>query len=239
MEYNSVLAPIPQNFKRLLHNRSNLPHQVSFSELVMTKPNPSRYLSQISRNQLSDHDGCQEAWQNDLNETIDDRTWNNVLTDVYLLTNLEYLRWFQYRLIHCLIVTNVHHNKFDLNCSILCTFCQNAPETVLHLFMECHLVQIFWHNLEKWIKYIFKISVTFNKTTIILNNYNGQGRNMVNMFVLVAKQYIYATKCNQTNLKFIGFSKKLVQTHSIEKSVAIRQDKLKKHEHKWYLFHNI
>lgn len=137
MDYNALLAAIPRSYRDLL--RSNVTHLpgMTLVEKAMSKKNPAKYLSQLTRNQIIDIDGCQTAWRNDLDDNIDDTMWDNIIVDVHVLTNLDYLRWFQYRLVHRILTTNVRRSKYDSNCTDECTFCGQCPETIIHLFIEC------------------------------------------------------------------------------------------------------
>lgn len=90
--------------------------------------------------------------------------------------------------------------------------------------------------MQKWIKYIFKITIEFDPQMILFHQYRGQGRLMINMMILVAKQYIYSAKCLNQTINFMQYSQRLAKVYSLEKSVAIRQDKENKHNKKWYLY---
>lgn len=46
------------------------------------------------------------------------------------------------------------HNIVGIVYSTLCNFCQPTPETVEHIFVNCHLVKKNWIALNKWTIYI-------------------------------------------------------------------------------------
>ena len=54
---------------------------------------------------------------------------------------------FQYNFIHRNIATNKYLLKCSLGASSLSTFCNMAVESINHLFLECHLIQHFLHNV--------------------------------------------------------------------------------------------
>lgn len=202
----------------------------------MSKIKPSRFLSQLVRNQIQDSDACILVWENDLKITIDENQWNNILTDIYLLTNIDYLRWFQYRIVHKILITNVHRNKYDANISDRCQFCHALPETVLHILIQCPIVKRFWTAFQRWLKYIFDIVFEIDEYNIVFNAYSGIGKLIVNTMILVAKQYIYSAKCKNEIPKFIQFVPKISQIHAIEKTIALRQNKFQKYNEKWRIF---
>lgn len=237
LEYGAILAAIPQQFKRVLLRRQNVPVPFTFAQLLMSKPNPSSYLSRLVRNNIQDKDACQQVWQNDIPQfELDDNIWNKILTDVYLLTNFDHLRWFQYRLIHKLLLTNTRRNIFDSNILDRCSFCHQVKETVLHLMIQCPHVAKIWKAFAKWIKYVFDITFNIDCQTIIFNIFEGEEKMMINTMILIIKHYIYVAKCNNSPLKFIECTQRFAQVVAIEKTIAIRQNKIKKHESKWKRF---
>lgn len=80
---------------------------------------------------------------------------------------------------------------------------------------------------------MFDLSFYVDAGTIIFNNYANTDKAMVNTMILIIKQYIYVCKCSGNVPRFIECAQKIAQVVSIEKSIAIRQNKLKKHEGKW------
>lgn len=238
MEYNALIAGIPQEYKNLLRARSNLPTSDSFLYKILSKKKPSSYLSQLVRNQIVDADGCLLAWQNDLQIIIDENTWNSVIVDVYLLTNNATLRWFQYRLVHRLITTNLKRSKYE-NISNKCDFCKTEVETVQHLFVQCPVVMRFWNALTKWVEYMFKEKLEFNAFVILFDRYTGPLKLLINTIIRLSKQYIYASKCKGEKLRVNVLIQKLAQLHTVEKTIALRQGKYLKHERKWRAFINL
>ena len=72
--------------------------------------------------------------------------------------------------------------------SPLCTFCQKQLETVEHLFWECELVNIIWHELEDWLQ---TVQVTINfASEYVLFGIKGANNNPINVIILLIKQYI-------------------------------------------------
>ena len=59
------------------------------------------------------------------------------------------------------------HNCAD---SPFCAFCEDAEETILHMFWECPKVQDFWIEIQGWLQKHFEhcTNVTFSKELIIL-----------------------------------------------------------------------
>lgn len=135
------------------------------------------------------------------------------------------LRYFQYRLLIKALYTNVRVSKW-LDISSNCTFCHKKPETILHLFVECHHVQKIWQALKKWLNNFHKIKVVWTPSVIIFSNYKGKSAKLVNTLLLIFKFYIYKTKVQVKNkLKFIDGMSDVVHFKNIEKRIAVKDDK--------------
>ena len=105
------------------------------------------------------------------------------------------LQYFQYKLLTKKLKINIDRSKYDPKFMDRCTFCNHSPKSVLHLMLECTKVAKLWKLLARWLTYMLKIDVKLEDPgTIICNNYNGPGKEIVNMILLVTKQYIYATR---------------------------------------------
>jgi len=58
------------------------------------------------------------------------------------------------------IVNNVQLCGFEMVESNLCGFCSEKPETLIHLFSECKVVDVFWNNVSDWL--LEKLRINFN-----------------------------------------------------------------------------
>ena len=125
----------------------------------------------------------------ELGENLTEDQWNNYFVLCLRYTTAVKLRYFQYRLINRILTTNVRRSKWA-NAYSKCTFCKITPETVIHLLCECPCVKVLWKTLETWCKYYFQINLMCTNI-IICNNYEGKYKKLVNLMILVLKQYIY------------------------------------------------
>ena len=77
------------------------------------------------------------------------------------------------------------------------------------------------------------INLKIDAATVILNNYKGKSKMLVNTLILILKQYIYATKCKKEQANFIGYMTYVHYLYKIERLAALRHDKWKTHQRKW------
>ena len=131
------------------------------------------------------------------------------------------------------LTTNVLRNKWDKYFSSLCTFCNTYSETTVHLLYKCDLVCPLWKKLERIINYFYQIKLDIDLKLVLLNNYQGPGKEIVNLLVIIMKQFIYATKCAQDIPDFIKYMSKVSYWYRIGKQITLDTNKWKKVQKKW------
>ena len=83
--------------------------------------------------------------------------WNSVYRLVYNSTIETKPRSFQIKLNLRAILTNVALRGFCISDTNKCSFCKIEPETLLHLFFECRIIQVIWNDVMDWISSKLKI----------------------------------------------------------------------------------
>lgn len=147
------------------------------------------------------------------------------------------LRDFQYRLLQGLIVTNRQlflWKKLDKD---RCTFCNQSMEYTMHLFVYCPLVKIIWENLQNYIQECASEEIAnileWSEKNIMFNLVHPKASHVINLLVLMTKQYIYRCRCF---VRIPQIEELLIEIDTIQKvEYAIAQKKAKLHLHveKW------
>ena len=88
--------------------------------------------------------------------------WSTIYENNYDATNETKLRSFQIRLNLRSIVTNVQLYVLNIASDNLYRFCREKPETSIHLFCNCKIVDAFWNNVFDWILARFCINISLN-----------------------------------------------------------------------------
>ena len=171
-------------------------------------------------------------WEAELSYEFEENTWKEMYKKVMKLTLSTKLRFFQYRIINRHLFTNVRLVKWDTKVSHLCTFCQNSPETILHIFVHCKVVIKFWGLLFKWLYHFCFIPIKIEPQAIIFNNYKTAFSDLINSIVLITKHYIYVQRCLGKELKFIELIQKISFYKKIEHLAARGTKKLEKVKYK-------
>ena len=176
----------------------------------------------------------EEKWT----EQFRDLKWKNIYTNRLSATKETKLQNFQYKFLMLIISTNKFLLKCNIAMSALCDFCTMEIETINHLFWEYLYVQQFWTELSNLLKDC-NIGITFSLRTITfgitqrINNPNIQVKNFI---ILLAKYFIFKSKCKKLPLSFIHFKSYLKQRLKVEKQIHLMKDKLTQFGRKWSNF---
>ena len=68
---------------------------------------------------------------------------------------------------------------------------------------------------------------------IILNNYIGPAKQLVNAFIIVMKYYIYSGKCQEREVNFMDYMVKVSEYYHYEKSISESTSKDRQFEKRW------
>ena len=77
------------------------------------------------------------------------------------------------------------------------------------------------------------IQINLTPELIILNNYDGKCKHIVNTLIAIMKQFIYASKCFEEKPTFLDFMTKLSYWFYVDKIHAYNCDKVKSLHNKW------
>ena len=113
--------------------------------------------------------------------------WKQIYSLLYENVKDNFLRWFQLRILHNILATNNFLYKIKILNFEKCTFCNNFPETIDHLFWKCEIVQIF-HNKIKDILEKTDAQYRPEEMSFVLGNLENRNHYL---FILEIKSFIY------------------------------------------------
>ena len=152
----------------------------------------------------------------------------------YYATNETKLRSFQIRLNLRSIVTKIQLCVLDITSDNLCTFCREEPETLIHLFCDCKIVDAFWNDVFDWILARFRINVPSNNFHKLFGFHTQYANNpLVNHMLLVARFLIYRCKHSNTTPNMPQYFNAITSTKKSEHYIAKKDNKLEFHYKKW------
>ena len=183
----------------------------------------------------SDLPTAQRKWNNELllPETFQ---WHKVYILPYKTTCDTNIRWFQYRLLQRILSTNTFLFKIGIAQNNTCSFCRTDTESLLHLFWDCNVVKNFWSDLTNWLKedcvHINELNIS--KHDAIFGIYNRkQADSVINLIVLLAKQFIYRMKYKNSVPLIEIFKKSVLLQYNVEKYIAYSNCNWDKFNKKW------
>ena len=88
----------------------------------------------------------------------------------------------------------------------------------------CEKVKPLWDKLEHFCRYFFQVDVNLNVSVVILNNYERSRKELINLLIVILKQYVYSEKCFGVDLSFKNFMDKLTQWYFVDKCYAKQSD---------------
>ena len=236
IDINNVYNAIPKEWKRYLTGAAGNKLHKSGIELVGDTIKCSAIVYKHLIDQLQDKGTAKTKWEKELNFEINDNKWSKKFNDTKKLTLCTKLRFFQYRLLHRYLTTNVRVALWDTNVTNLCTFCKEKEETYLHLFVHCKHVKKLWDALAKWLNNFCFIQVNFSEVIVIFNEYKEEFADLVNTICLIVKYFIYVQKCYNQLPTFPAMIQAITQYKCIEMKAAYKIGIAKKIKHKWCMY---
>ena len=83
---------------------------------------------------------CKSIWTRKLSSTLNDKIWENIFRACHKSILDNGLIWFQYKILYNILDTKYYLNKLKIIDSNLCSFCNQQPESIEHLFVHCEFV---------------------------------------------------------------------------------------------------
>ena len=145
-KYNSLMNGIYLDwFQKSKNIQENVFDKIC-SSLVSQKKVPKHvffFFFSILRNQASVE--VENKWMDYL-DVADEVDWNYIYNAIFKCTIETQLRYFYFKHFYKAICTYQYLNRIGATDSPNCYFCNNLPETILHLFCECEKVSPFGMN---------------------------------------------------------------------------------------------
>jgi hypothetical protein len=168
---------------------------------------------------------------------IQDDEWENVFTVPRVIRNTR-IRAFQYKLLYNLIPCNLYLKRINRSTTDKCSICQEL-DTLVHYFCGCQQVRYYWNSFIQWWNSVYDTELFLNNSNILLGKTDKMSTNEVlNSCLILAKWNIYRTKLNESPVFFYNYLCDLKYHLTIEKTIALRNNKLNEYEKMWQLIEN-
>ena len=192
--YNSISQAIPKEWKIMLKSQDDFENTSLYNDNYQ-KGNFSRviYCKLMSNENLISTKVQKLNFM--LGSSLEVDEVKNLIRNINKLTICVKLRSFQYKLLMQGVITNVNLKYYGIKSTDQCTFCNQATETYIHLFVECNKVK----PILKFIQQKLNLH-ELNATQIITNKVVSNMKHVENCIMLITKFYIYKTRCAQERL---------------------------------------
>jgi len=128
---------------------------------------------------------------------------------------------FQWKLSHNGLYTGVLLHQIDPEIAETCTFCNNEQETLIHIFLKCNIVIIFW----EWIFQSFNFRTTLQEAFMYVNNHEELTK-IQSLVTFIAKSTIW---------EMVGIQRKSLIQHILPSLKLNFKYKLQSHLNILYL----
>lgn len=115
-------------------------------------------------------------------------------------------KWLQLQILRNILKTNYIVSKFQANISAACSFCNNAPENIVHLFWDCAKVKEFWSEATLFLNGALGPN-QLTKRKVLFGDTTHSGKNIINLFILLGKDFIWKNKFTTRNLSMAHFKR--------------------------------
>ena len=173
-------------------------------------------------------------WQNILGlNNIDEVELSIIFKNTKVITLSTKLQSFHYKLLIHATITNVKLLKWNMVNTDKCTFYNVEIETIEHLFWNCPTAKHLWNQVVQWLRDTTNQTVHLTVKKVLLCKIASKPLSCINTIGLITLQYMYASRCLKKLPSFAQLKSKILDVQNIEKYIAIKNNRLKKHEIKW------
>ena len=235
-QYNSVTSAIKQNLKSLIniaHQNNNNPNPcpMPLATLISHETSSKEIYARIIQSKIerpSSELKLSQIYQTQITAT----QWESIYSSPFYATIDSKLRSFQFKISHNIYYTNIELHRDGISETQSCTFCNNTPETIHHLFLDCQFVAPLWILLENIFEHKIENLTVFEKNFGTKDDESGFS-NIINHMLILVKYYIHVCKVFSKLPSIFGFKAKIKSVENIERAISIRKQKLELHESKW------
>ena len=239
LQYMSLIRAIPRNWKRLLAGSETIPQEERRlgprvemdGKLVPIQTIKSSYyhLTWIE----SHTPCCQSKWESE--PIILKGEWKDIYLLPFKITSSTKLQSLQYRILHRYFPTRKFLCTRGVTDDPFCNECGEV-ETIQHFFVTCNDNEMFWNKISAEINQRVEPRHHFhaNASNIIFGAL--KNRKIVNLIVLIAKQYIVKQRFKEERLIWDEFKAFLTRFFHMEKINANKKGKIETFKEKWSPF---
>ena len=186
------------------------------TDLIRTKKGCSCLYARL-QNEVTTPKGMGKWFKKFNNSVEPDQVFKHLL----LTTKDSQLQWFQFRILHNILSTNLLMSKMGKDQTDTCTLCGDHSETISHLLWSCEISQRFWNSLQNLLiskcTHVDLNGFIYNEELItlgLLNNFSVD--RIFYLITLLGKFHIYKCKVNKAKPSLTFFIPFVKRYHDVE-----------------------
>ena len=234
IEYGGVVRLVKAAYRDLLTINSNVPFPFvpfNFQALLSDKKGSRRLYNSFTQAKTVTRKFVNK-WERQLEIRFELDVWSRIFIVPFTCTLDSKLRWFQFRLIHRVLGTNLFLCKIHKLETNVCTFCKSEEETLIHLFCNCKFVLSFWSSVIDLIKNKTKIQLVIDNP-LLLFGVTDTRHECLNLILLLARFHIYKMKMNSRRPSLEILKEDIKRNYCCEKYLASINGAYPKFRSKW------
>jgi hypothetical protein len=202
MAYNSLIAAIPQAWKRTV-KKMKIPYSaISSMEqpflncknrliALSVATNRDVYWELVRKKQTRPI--CADKWGTRYDIEMEDEGWK-VIYKRYSSIKDARLKAFQFKVLNNLIPCNLYLKRIGKSDTDKCPIC-NELDDITHFLANCPETALAWKQLERWWNGMTNQNITVDERSIIIGTEkNGPMHDQLNQIIMATKWRIYANK---------------------------------------------
>ena len=215
--YVSSLREYVKKTKIPVRDNKYLETSICFKNIKCTIKGSKVYYNTLINNNTNPK--CCAKWEEKLGIDFD---WKNCFWLVSRIQDVK-VKWFQLRIIHRCIGTNVILKEMGVRDNDFCNFCNTIRDSIQHMFWQCNNVQQFWQLLTNMIneKCLHASNLRISESLALLGiDKDLEIDSTLYFIILLAKQYIYSCKLENRLPILHIFIRKLKSRYETEEYIA-------------------
>ena len=144
-------------------------------------------------------------------------------------SNLYHVMWllihtFKYNILNKVLYLNETFFEFKIVSSSICSFCNSANETPIHLFYSCNQTKFLWSKFPELLNSEIFLPQNTPQRTFFSFPENKENLEIINHLFLIFKRYLFKSQKTR-KISPEGLKKNIIEIHNTEKQICFNDSK--------------
>ena len=233
--YNGFVSAVKRYARRagICVNGNIVNDKNKLTSVIYSSPRGGRFFYDLLVENTSEPNCCRK-WKEKLCKEVH---WPEPFKKIQKIQDVK-LKWFQIRIVHRILGTNITLQKMAVTDSNKCSFCLMEKEDIQHIFWNCPHVANFWQSFQNVLNdKCDNISLSLTENIVLFGcDANFKSDNLFDLVLLLAKFCIYTCRFDNTKPTVDLFVQKLKARYEIEKCNAQRDMSYGTFRARWHTY---